>query len=68
MLCSTPVVDNKHHHLREGAEKVDQVSDVPVLIINTWEIDHIKVLNIWYAVEKGDCGTLLCYRTSLNIL
>jgi hypothetical protein len=54
--------------LGEGAEKVDQIRNTIVLVINTRKVDHIKVFNSSDAIDKRYCGTLLFSCTSFNCL
>ena len=63
-----PVVDDKHHQLGEGAEKVDQIRNAIILVINTRKVDHIKIFNSFDAIEKRYCSTLLFSCTCLNCL
>ena len=63
-----PIIDDKHHQLGEGAEKVDQVRNAVILVINTRKVDHIEIFNSFDAIEKRYCGTLLFSCTCLDCL
>ena len=63
-----PIVDDKHYQLCEGAEKVDQLRNAIVLVINTGKINHIEIVDTFNAIEERYCGSLLFSSTSFNCL
>lgn len=55
-----PIIHHKHHKLRQCTEQVHKIRNVVILIINSWKINHVKVVNSLNAVQKRDRSALIC--------